>query len=399
MGGKYVLLTIAEDITELKRAESAVLSAQRLESLGTLAGGIAHDFNNLLTGIAGSLSLIERTVAGGEALELVKEAETACRTAKGLARQLLTFSSGGEPLRAPLDLAALVRESVSFSLRGSSVRGEVKAPDELVPVLGDKEQLFQVVQNLVLNGAQAMSGGGNLTASVSKVELKAGEFADAAPGAYARVEVRDSGIGISPELLPKLFDPYFSTKGGGRGLGLAVARSVILKHGGRISVSSEPGKGSAFVFCLPLTDRPLAAGGKAADCAAVKCGGRVLVMDDEEVVYKALRRMLGALGYEVEVAENGEKALAAWAAARAAGRPFTAAIMDLTISGGMGGEKAVKLLKAEDPAAKVLVSSGYSEDPVMANYASYGFDGVLAKPYQVDDLAAALFKLAALGNP
>ena len=393
MGGKSILLAIAEDITNLKKAESAMLVAQKLEALGTLAGGIAHDFNNLLTGITGNLSMMRSTAASGRDIgELVQEAETACFTARGLARQLLTFSSGGEPVKAPVDIAALVRESVSFSLRGSSVRAEVGSGEGL-RVLGDREQLFQVLQNLTVNAAQAMSGAGAVSVSILAEEVSEGEVPALRAGRYVRVEVKDSGSGIAAESLPRIFDPYFSTKGQGRGLGLAVCRSVVVKHGGAIAVVSEPGKGSAFSVYLPLTDRSPSDSGRTAPAPLKVGSGRVLIMDDEEVVYKALRRMLGALGYEAEVVGDGRKALEAWAAAQKSGRPFLAAIMDLTIPGGMGGAEAVKLLKTSDSKAKVLVSSGYSDDPIMAEYASYGFDGVLAKPYRVEDLSAALSKL------
>lgn len=392
LGGKNILLAIAEDITSLKQAETSIRVAQKLEALGTLAGGIAHDFNNLLTGITGNLSLMRNTASSGMDIgELVQEAETACFTARGLARQLLTFASGGEPVKAPLDMVGLIRESVSFSLRGSSVRAEVTG-EEGLRVLGDKDQLFQVMQNLVINASQAMAGAGVVQVSVEEAELSAEEVQALPAGRYVRVDVRDSGPGIRPETLLRIFDPYFSTKGQGRGLGLAVCRSVVTKHGGQILAASTLGKGSVFSVYLPATSaQPVAVAGPMPAPAAA--GGRVLVMDDEEVVYKALRRMLTSLGYEAEVVTDGTKALEAWAAAKQSDRPFSAAIMDLTIPGGMGGAEAVKLLKVKDPKAKVLVSSGYSEGPVMAEYSDCGFDGVLAKPYRVEDLAAALSKL------
>ncbi|HBB65700.1 MAG TPA: hypothetical protein DCZ93_00060 [Elusimicrobia bacterium] len=393
MGGKNILLAIAEDITSLKKAESAMLVAQKLDALGTLAGGIAHDFNNLLTGITGNLSMMRNMAASGRDIgELVQEAETACFTARGLARQLLTFASGGEPVKVTVDMAALVRESVPFSLRGSPARAEISGGEGL-RVLGDREQLFQVLQNLTVNAAQAMAGGGVVLVSVRAEDVSEGKVPALRAGRYVCVEVRDSGSGIAAESLPRIFDPYFSTKGQGRGLGLAVCRSVVVKHGGAIAVVSEPGKGSAFSVYLPLTDRSPSDSGRTAPAPLKVGSGRVLIMDDEEVVYKALRRMLSALGYEAEVVGDGRKALEAWAAAQKSGRPFLAAIMDLTIPGGMGGAEAVKLLKTSDNKAKVLVSSGYSDDPIMAEYASYGFDGVLAKPYRVEDLSAALSKL------
>ncbi len=392
MGGKNILLAIAEDITSLKKAESAMLVAQKLEALGTLAGGIAHDFNNLLTGITGNLSLIRaESAAGKDVAELTAEAEGACSAARALARQLLTFATGGEPVKVALDLPALIKEAVAFSLRGSGTRYSVSGGEGLA-VLGDKEQLFQVFQNLALNAAQTMGGGGEVKASVRREELSEGAVPGLSPGAYVLAEVADSGGGMTPEVLSRIFEPYFSTKGQGRGLGLAVCRSVVAKHGGQISAVSAPGKGSVFSVRLPLT------GEKPAQAAArppeLKAGtGRILIMDDEEIVYKALKRMLTSLGYEAEVVKDGEAALAAWEAAHKAGRPFSAAVMDLTIPGGMGGAETVRLLKAKFPSAKALVSSGYAEDPVMSDHSARGFDGALSKPYRVEDLAAVLDKL------
>ncbi len=391
--GKPSHLVFTRDISDRKRAEAAIRSAQKLESLGTLAGGIAHDFNNLLTGITGNLSMLRNAGAGsGEDQELIKEAETACRTAKGLARQLLTFASGGEPVKSPLDMTTLVRESVPFSLRGSSVSASVE-DGEALAVMGDREQLFQVVNNLVINAAQAMPGGGAVKVKLSRSELKAGDLPGLPAGAYVVAAFHDTGVGIQPDMLPRVFDPYFSTKGKGRGLGLSVCRSVVIKHGGQITVQSEPGKGSVFMVYLPLTDaRPQ----EAAEKVPAKSGsGRILIMEDEEIVYKALRRMLKELGYEAEVTLHGAEAIAAWKTAKASGRPFAAAIMDLTIAGGMGGEEAVKLVKALDPAARVIVSSGYSDGPVMAEYGAYGFDASLSKPYQLEELSAVLAKVLA----
>ncbi len=379
-----------QDVTERKRAEAAMVAAQKLDSLGTLAGGIAHDFNNLLTGITGNLSLLRRAVGeGAGAGELFAEAEAACFSARGLARQLLTFASGGEPVKSFVDLRTLVREAVSFSLRGTSVKAELAEKDGKFCVLGDKDQLFQVFQNLALNAAQAMSGGGRMKVSVKAGPVAAGNSYRLREGTYAEVSVADEGPGMTEAVLSRVFEPYFTTKGGGRGLGLAVCRSVLLKHGGNIAVSSEPGKGSEFTVWLPV----IAEGCADAPPAPVPAGhakGRLLVMDDEEVVYKALKRMLTALGYSVEVEVDGGKAVAAWEAARKEGRPFSAAILDLTVAGGMGGLEAARLLKSLDPGAKLIASSGYSEDPVMADHAAHGFDGVLTKPYSLDDLARTL---------
>ena len=377
------------DITEPKTAEAAMQYAQKLESLGALAGGIAHDFNNLLTGITANLSMLGlKTAKDGETGEMLAEAEHACRAAKSLARQLLTFAAGGEPVCKPLDLGRLARESVDFSLRGSGVAAEYTIASDVF-VLGDRDQVFQVVQNLAMNAAQAMAGNGTIKISVR--EAGADEMAaERLPaGRYGAVTVRDSGPGMPPAVVARLFEPYFSTKGKGRGLGLAVCRSIALKHGGGISVGTEEGSGSSFTVYLPYTaERPETTDRRRAPAGSAK--GRVLVMDDEEVVSKALKRILAHLGYETEVARNGELALEAWRSALEQRRPFLAVIMDLTISGGMGGAEAVLKLKSLDPSAKAIVSSGYADDPVMAAHEAHGFDGALPKPFKVEDIERVL---------
>lgn len=391
LGGRPIMLAIGEDITGLKKAEAAMQSAAKLESLGTLAGGIAHDFNNLLMGILGNLSLIKAEGGtGGEIAELVQEAETACFSAKSLARQLLTFASGGEPIKKTVDIAALVKESVTFSLRGSGIGAAVHADGGPCFVNADKDQFFQVMHNLVINAMQAMPDGGAITVNVTPVSLKSGELPELGEGRYARIVVRDTGTGIPPEVMPRLFEPYFSTKAKGRGLGLAVSRSIIVRHGGQIDVLTERSKGSAFTIHLPIAETPPDAEKRLDEGMPAKGSGRILIMDDEEVVYKALRRMLTALGYEAEVATNGEQALEMWKQAALSDRRFAAVIMDLTITGGMGGAEAIKRLLELDPGVKAVVSSGYSEDPIMSEYAEHGFSGVLSKPYNIDSLAAVM---------
>ncbi|OGR40604.1 MAG: hypothetical protein A2X29_01170 [Elusimicrobia bacterium GWA2_64_40] len=394
-GVPWLLDGLLWDITEKKTAEAAMQSAQRLESLGSLAGGIAHDFNNLLTGISANLSLLrDKLRTEVELPELVSEAEVACRAARNLARQLLTFSSGGEPQRKPLDLGNLVRESMEFSLRGSGARAEFSG-GEGVFSLADRDQVFQAAQNLAMNAVQAMGGTGVVKVDTSALDLPNAAVPGLAAGRYAAVTVRDSGPGIPPQILDRIFEPYFSTKGTGRGLGLAVCRSIAVRHGGQIAVATGSG-GSVFTMYLPLTEeRPEVSNRLATPAANGAVRGRVLVMDDEEIVYKALARMLKELGYETEITTDGDMALAAWKAAREAGKPFDAAIMDLTISGGMGGVEAMRRLRELDPSARAIVSSGYSEDPVLASYRDYGFCGVLPKPFRVDDLIMALEELPA----
>jgi len=255
--GRDSYLVFVRNITERKRAEEELLRAQKLESFGGLAEGIAHDFNNLLAGISGNLTLIKAAAGDeGELAQMAKEADTACLAAKNLSKQLLTVSSGIEPVKELLDLGELVTETVSFALRGSNSGKNVTVEDGPLRVNADRDQLLQVIQNLAINAAQAMPGGGTVNVRLAPVTLRAGEFPPLPPGRYARIEVRDTGAGVPPEMLQRIFDPYFSTKGKGRGLGLALCRSIISRHGGQISVASEPGSGSTFTVHLPLAETP-----------------------------------------------------------------------------------------------------------------------------------------------
>ncbi|MFA5139218.1 MAG: PAS domain S-box protein [Elusimicrobiota bacterium] len=387
------IVSLCRDVSERKRMERSLqdMQMQRLESLGTLAGGIAHDFNNMLTGVLANLSLLERgSVTGGRKRRVFQEAGAACQAAKGLARQLLTFSTGGKPVAEVRDLGALLRRTIRFSARGSSVKWgfEVRSGPHFAKV--DENQLAQVVQNLVLNAVQAMPQGGTLSAEMAGVSLAADEVPSLKAGRYVRVRFRDTGPGIPEEHLDRIFDPYFSTKGPGRGLGLAVSHSILSKHGGHLAVASERGAGAAFVFYLPAASAAEKPRPRQEILAAPRKGVRVLVMDDDTMVVAALKRVLKTLGYSSVAVADGEKALNAWKAAMASRNPFAVAILDLTVAGGMGGKETVERLRAMDPDAKAIASSGYSTDPVMSDHQSHGFCGAIAKPYRIEDVSATL---------
>lgn len=385
-----------QDVTEQKRVEAALASTQRLESLGTLAGGIAHDFNNILTSIVGNLSLLEHGVVGEDA-QVLREAQAACDVARGLSAQLLTFARGGSPVVEVVDLRTVLTRAASFGARGSSARCAFALSDAPLWVRADPEQVAQVVQNLVLNGAQAMPEGGAITISAKTVDLTEHERPPLPAGRYVQVTFEDEGPGIPASSLPRIFDPYFSTKAQGRGLGLAVCYSIMAKHGGMISAQSPPGRGASFTLLFPSAPSeptPLAA---PAPELSLGCA-RVLLMDDDEAVALVGRRMLERLGYSVESVADGRAALEAYQAAQAEGRPFEVVVMDLTIPGGMGGVEAVRRLKELDPAAIAVVSSGYSNDPVMADFAAHGFSGVLRKPYRLAEVSAVLRSLVE-GSP
>lgn len=389
--GKPVgLRGIVVDITDRKWIETEMLKAQKLESIGILAGGIAHDFNNILTGILGNVSLVKRHLNPGDPLyPRIESAERASLHARTLTRQLLTFARGGAPVKKAVALGPLIEESAGLSLRGTNVSVTFRIAADLLPVEADEGQIRQVFNNLVINACQAMPEGGTITISAENGSVGAGAAGDLPQGPVVRVKIADEGAGIPPEHLQKIFDPYFTTKQSGSGLGLAVAYSVMKNHGGRIDVSSDIRSGTVFSITFP------ASGGEVAPSAAavrpvIRGGGRVLVMDDEEIVRNTIADMLKELGYEVELARDGKEAVGRYREAMGSGRAFAAVIMDLTVPGGMGGKDAIKELLAIDPQVRAVVSSGYSNDPVMSDHRAHGFRGIVVKPFEILELGGVL---------
>lgn len=381
---------LRRDISEKKRAEQEILRAQKLESLGILAGGIAHDFNNLLTGILGNISLaitaLEPTHKARGRLEAAAKASS---RAQELTRQLLTFSQGGAPIKKTASIGELLRDSVVFALRGSNVKCEFNLPADLWHIEMDEGQIHQVINNLVINAVQAMPDGGVISVSAENLVVVADSGLPLKPGRFARISIKDTGVGIPQEYLQKIFDPYFTTKEKGTGLGLATSYSVIRKHDGLITVESQIGDGSTFHFLLPASSDILVSEG-AAEEKAVSGRGRILVMDDDEVIRDMAGELLTLLGYEAAFANDGYEAIEAYNEARTSGNPFDAVIMDLTVPGGMGGKATMEKLREIDPHIKAIVSSGYSNDPIMADYRKSGFVGVLPKPYSAQDLSKLL---------
>lgn len=399
----FIFRPLISHINERKKMEAELLKVQKLESLGILAGGIAHDYNNLLTGIMANISLaiqIENPESGafrekpeGVLLESLLDAEKATLRARDLTQQLITFSKGGAPVKKLVpDIAELLRESVEFALRGSNVNPEFHAPDDLSAVEVDPGQLNQVVQNLLINADQAMPAGGVVRVSAENLTLAHGEVLPLKKGRYIKITVQDQGIGVPGENLPKLFDPYFTTKKTGSGLGLATVYSIVARHGGHIAVDSEVGVGTTFTIYLPASDKKVVREEvpKEASFAEFMGGaGRVLVMDDEELVRNIATRILTQAGYEVKTAVDGFEAIDAYVQARESGTPFDLVIMDLTIPGGLGGKETLTKLLEFDPGVKAIVSSGYSNDPIMDDFAKYGFKGVVVKPFSTVELARA----------
>lgn len=383
-------VVVFRDITEQHRLEQELYKAHKLESLGVLAGGIAHDFNNLLTAIIGNLSMARLDAEAAVARQL-EAAEKAALRAQGLTQQLLTFAKGGAPIKIVASVADLVREAAEFSLHGAKARCSITSPPDLWVAEVDAAQITQVINNLILNAEQAMPAGGTIAITLANRHLDNGLAVP--PGCYVEIRVADQGHGIAVEHLERIFDPYFSTKQTGSGLGLASCYSIIKRHGGHIAVESRPGEGAVFTIYLPARPDEVLAESAAVAGQPLSGQGRVLVLDDEEMVRDLAQAVLERLGYEADGAEEGGQALAMYQAAQAAGRPYDVVIMDLTIPGGMGGQEAVKELLRLDPQARAIVSSGYAQDPVMANYRDYGFAAVLAKPYSVEALSRVLHDL------
>ncbi len=381
------------DITERKRAEESLGTVQKLESLGTLAGGLAHDLNNIITVILGNLSLLRSQVDGGvESRELVEEAEAACGLARGLSGELLTFSKGGSPVAEAADLRPVVKEAAVIAARGTSARCVFALGDSPLPVSIDKVQIARVVQNLIINAAQAMPGGGDITLRASLVERAAPDDQPATARRYVRLTVEDQGGGIEPAHLAKIFDPYFTTKGTGRGLGLSICYSIMAKHGGNISAAQRPGAGTVFTLHLPCAgSAPAAAAPPEKEKPALETGGgKVLIMDDEAAVAKVLTRMIGHLGYRVDTVQDGALAIDSCRRALESGDRFEAVVLDLTVAGGMGGLEALAGIARLDPEAKLIVTSGYADDPIMSEFDRHGFSGKLVKPYNIEQVAAVL---------
>ena len=376
--------SLRDQIARAAKLEDELLNARKLESLGVLAGGIAHDFNNLLTAMLGNISLARR-INGDEAPTeaLLSEAQNACRRAAELTDQLLTFSKGGLPIKSNLGLTELIPETSDFALRGSNVRCELEIASGLWRVHADSGQIGQVIHNLLLNAAQAMPGGGVVRVVCSNSEVTANELAQVEPGPYVVLSVEDHGVGIQKENLQRIFDPYFTTKGDGAGLRLASAYSIVKKHGGAFQVESDPERGTKIRVYLPaLTSTADAEEVPDAPPARSFSGaGRILVMDDEESIQRAANNILTVFGYEVTLAADGEAAIALFRRAAASSAGFDLVIMDLTVPAGMGGKEATAKLIEIEPDVKVVVSSGYSSDPVMASYREHGFCDVLPKPF------------------
>jgi len=386
---------VARDITERKQLEEQFLQAQKMEAVGTLAGGIAHDFNNILTAILGNigLAMLDGKI-GPKGQDRLIKAEQACLRAQALSQQLLTFAKGGTPVKKLFSVEEFLSESLAFTCVGSPVRCETTFPQNLWSIEADIGQIGQVFQNITINALQAMPTGGTIKVWAENLTIGTDSDLPLSAGKYIKVSVRDQGMGIPTKHLPRIFDPYFTTKQKGSGLGLASAYAIVKKHHGHIAVESKPEVGTTFHIYLPAVERQ-AIPQPEEDRGLPMGKGKILVMDDDEMVREVLGGMLASLGYEPEFAKDGNEAIEMSVRAQGSGLPFAAAILDLTVPGGMGGKETIARLLEIAPQIKAVVSSGYSDDPIMADFQKYGFNGVISKPYKISELWKVLNKALA----
>jgi PAS domain S-box-containing protein len=385
---KPCIISTIEDITDRRKTEALLVHAQKLEALGVLAGGISHDFNNLLTGIFGYIDLARTVSHESETREHLESALSALNRARALTLQLLTFAKGGAPVQKITLLTPFIEDTVHFALSGSNVSCRFSLPKTLWPCNIDRNQIGQVIDNIVINAQQAMPLGGTIEISATNTPVDEKSRLPLARGDYVRVSIRDFGIGIPREVLPRIFDPFYTTKAKGHGLGLATCYSIVSRHGGCIEVASEPGKGSTFHVYLPAS--PGTASARPAAAARHRGSGTVIVVDDEEVVRRVIQKMLETMGYSVISAGDGWAAIDLYKRESAAGRRISAMIVDLTVPGGMGGVETVAEIRHLDAEMPVFVASGYAENSVMTNPLEHGFTASISKPFTIADLSEVL---------
>ncbi|MCL4861271.1 MAG: response regulator [Caldilineaceae bacterium] len=394
------VVVVFRDVAEQRKVEQELMRVQKLESLGLMAGGVAHDFNNLLSAVVNNVALLKMGMEPNSPLyrrlELV---EKALWRGTELTQQLLTFARGGAPVRRLADVSQILRDATDLALTGTNIQPVYHfGPGPCLAEI-DVGQVGHAIHNLLVNAKEAMPAGGITEINLEQVWIQAEQYPPLQPGQYAKITVRDHGVGIAPENLERIFDPYFTTKPRGSGLGLATVHSIVKRHDGHITVESTPGVGATFAIYLPTAEGSISdIEGSMEQEKIVSGKGRVLIMDDEELIREATGALLEHLGYDYETAKDGAEAIELYRLAMEAGHRFDAVILDLTVPNGMGGQEALIHLQAVDPQVKTIVSSGYFHDPVVANYRSHGFSGVVSKPYTIEEMSETLYRLIQLDS-
>jgi len=356
---------------EKRKMDEVIRRNERLESLGLLAGGIAHDFNNLLAGVFSYIGLArEYGKDNPNVRECLDKALQVHGQAKALTQQLLTFSHGGAPVKLLTPIADLLCDHISFALSGTNVKPEFFLPVDLWQCDVDAGQLGDVIHNIVLNAQQAMPEGGTLRIVAENIDMKE-QSQSLTVGKFVRIAIRDSGSGISAQHIGKVFDPFFSTKQKGSGLGLSIAYSVVRKHGGHIEIESEVGRGTEVRIFLPASITSFVQPAPLSGLSA-RTGAKVLLMDDEEFLLDAIGSVIRSFGYSVETALDGKSAIDKYKTALSSGSRFDAIILDLTIPGGMGGKQVMREIRCIDSKVCAIATSGYSDDPVIAEPGRFG---------------------------
>ncbi len=384
------VVLVFRDMTEKQKLMDAAQRADKLESLGILAGGIAHDFNNLLGGIYGYIDIANECTTEHTVSRYLHQALNTIDRARGLTQQLLTFAKGGAPVKNIEQLSSFIQDTVQFALSGSSVTAQFDLPFDLWPCDVDKEQIGQVIDNIIINAVQAMPAGGKIEIGASNIAITRGQIPDLSAGDYVRICIRDFGVGIPKEYLSHIFDPFYSTKAKGHGLGLATCYSILDRHGGSIDVQSQPGVGTVFFLYLPAIPDAVPAPVGGVNANTFEGEGTFVVMDDEEVMQNTMKAMLETFGFRVVLTSDGREAVDFFRKETHAGRWVAGMIFDLTIPGGQGGKQAIEQIRKLSSDAVVFVSSGYSEDPVMANPGQFGFTASICKPFRRVELAQLL---------
>jgi PAS domain S-box-containing protein len=385
------LLAITRDITLHEHVQKELIKAQKLDSISILAGGIAHNFNNVLTGVIGYISYAKNHLGEPDTLlKTLEAAEKSSYRAAGIARQLLTFSQRSTPVKNNVSIDTLVQESVELFLSGSNVTGTVDCyAHQTLSV--DSQQISQAFNNIVLNALQAMPDGGMLTVTTHSVSLNKNNLYSLPVGSYTRIAFSDTGCGIARDNLIKVYDPYFTTRDSGTGLGLSTTHSIVSKHGGHIDISSRVGKGTTVSILLPTSaEKQEGDRGSTEQSKVEPTGGLILVMDDEEMIRQVTEEVLINAGFDVVTCSRGEEALALYREFADSGNSFSLTILDLSVPEGMGGAETARCILNSDPNAHIMAASGYSNDPAISDYRAFGFCGAIAKPYSSDELVTAV---------